>query len=134
MAISQTRTGIAHSISYPLTAHYGLPHGLASSFTLPAILEFNLQHNDGRFAQLAQSLGISGTAELVDCLRRLLSVCHFDQRLRKFIPSSAIVTALSKEMFTSERVDNNMIPIDHNTIHYLLERSLEAVWGKNKYK
>lgn len=39
LAISQTRTAIAHSISYPLTSHFGIPHGLACSFTLPNILE-----------------------------------------------------------------------------------------------
>lgn len=37
MAIGITRTALAHSISYPLTAHYNVPHGLACSFTLPAI-------------------------------------------------------------------------------------------------
>ena len=37
LAISQSRTAIAHSISYPITASYGMPHGLACSFTIPAI-------------------------------------------------------------------------------------------------
>jgi alcohol dehydrogenase len=36
-AISVNRTAIAHSISYPLTAYLGVPHGLACSFTIPAI-------------------------------------------------------------------------------------------------
>lgn len=39
LAISQTRTAIAHAISYPLTTRFGVPHGLACSFTLPTILE-----------------------------------------------------------------------------------------------
>ena len=34
-AINITRTSIAHSISYPLTAKYRIPHGLACSFTIP---------------------------------------------------------------------------------------------------
>lgn len=38
LAISQTKTAIAHALSYPLTLHYGVPHGLACSFTLPALL------------------------------------------------------------------------------------------------
>ncbi|SFX25076.1 phosphonoacetaldehyde reductase [Marinospirillum alkaliphilum] len=38
LAISQTRTAIAHSISYPLTSHYGVPHGLACSFTLLTLI------------------------------------------------------------------------------------------------
>src|SRR5690606_27681337 len=41
IAISQTRTALAHSISYPLTTHFDLPHGIACSFSLPALLEFN---------------------------------------------------------------------------------------------
>jgi alcohol dehydrogenase len=36
-AISVNRTAIAHSISYPLTAYLGVPHGLACSFTIPTI-------------------------------------------------------------------------------------------------
>ena len=39
LAISQTRTAIAHSISYPLTSHFGVPHGLACSFTLPWLIK-----------------------------------------------------------------------------------------------
>ncbi len=39
LAISQTRTAIAHAISYPLTLNFGVPHGLACSFTLPYLIE-----------------------------------------------------------------------------------------------
>jgi phosphonate metabolism-associated iron-containing alcohol dehydrogenase len=38
LAFSNTRTAIAHSISYPLTLHYGVAHGIACSFTLPMVL------------------------------------------------------------------------------------------------
>ena len=38
LAISSTRTALAHSISYPLTAEMGLPHGVACSVTLPELL------------------------------------------------------------------------------------------------
>ena len=48
LAISQTRTSLAHSISYPLTTHFGLPHGFACSFSLPEILKFNAEEDDGR--------------------------------------------------------------------------------------
>ena len=39
LAISRTRTAIAHAISYPLTMRFAVPHGLACSFTLPKIIE-----------------------------------------------------------------------------------------------
>lgn len=38
-AINITKTAVAHAISYPLTLHCDIPHGLACSFTLRAILE-----------------------------------------------------------------------------------------------
>ena len=34
IAMSKTKTAICHSISYPLTSLYGLPHGIACSLTL----------------------------------------------------------------------------------------------------
>jgi len=49
LAISQTRTALAHGISYPVTSHLGVPHGLACSFTLPQLLSWCLPAmvNDG---------------------------------------------------------------------------------------
>ena len=34
LAFSNTKTAAAHSISYPLTAYFNIPHGIASSFAL----------------------------------------------------------------------------------------------------
>lgn len=39
MAFSNTKTALAHNISYPITIRYGVPHGLACSFTLPKVLQ-----------------------------------------------------------------------------------------------
>lgn len=41
LAISRTRTAIAHAISYPLTIRFGVPHGLACGFTLPNIIRLD---------------------------------------------------------------------------------------------
>jgi alcohol dehydrogenase class IV len=38
LAFSNTRTAIAHSISYPITLHHNVAHGVACSFTLPMVL------------------------------------------------------------------------------------------------
>ena len=41
LAFSNTKTAAAHSMSYPLTINYGIPHGIASSICLIPLLEFN---------------------------------------------------------------------------------------------
>ncbi len=38
LAFSNTKTALAHSVSYPITLKYGVPHGVACSFSLPKIL------------------------------------------------------------------------------------------------
>jgi len=53
MAFSNTRTALAHSISYEMTLRFGLPHGIACSFTLPMVLGRAVGRDAGRDAVLA---------------------------------------------------------------------------------
>jgi len=41
LAFSNTKTAAAYSISYPLTIHFGMPHGIASSITILELLKIN---------------------------------------------------------------------------------------------
>jgi alcohol dehydrogenase len=45
LAFSNTKTAIAHSLSYHLTLHCGTAHGIACSFSLPAILRSVIGEN-----------------------------------------------------------------------------------------
>ncbi|MSP74602.1 MAG: iron-containing alcohol dehydrogenase [Rhodospirillaceae bacterium] len=38
LAFSNTRTALAHALSYHLTLHHGVPHGIACSFSLPMVM------------------------------------------------------------------------------------------------
>ncbi len=38
LAFSNTRTALAHSLSYPITLRHGTPHGIACSFSLPMVM------------------------------------------------------------------------------------------------
>jgi phosphonate metabolism-associated iron-containing alcohol dehydrogenase len=58
MAFSNTRTALAHSISYEMTLRYGLPHGIACSFPLPMVLERALGQRADRDRVLGQALGL----------------------------------------------------------------------------
>lgn len=42
LAFSNTKTALAHSLSYDITLQHGVPHGIACSFSLPLILEMAL--------------------------------------------------------------------------------------------
>lgn len=54
LAFSNTRTALAHSISYDMTIHHGLPHGIACSFTLGMVLQRAIGADAARDAVLAR--------------------------------------------------------------------------------
>jgi len=57
LAFSNTKTALAHSISYEMTLRHGLPHGIACSFTLPMVLARASGIDHGRDAVLARIFG-----------------------------------------------------------------------------
>jgi phosphonate metabolism-associated iron-containing alcohol dehydrogenase len=57
LAFSNTKTALAHSISYEMTLRHGLPHGIACSFTLPMVLGRAIGADAGRDAVLARVFG-----------------------------------------------------------------------------
>jgi len=58
LAFSNTKTALAHSISYEMTLRYGLPHGIACSFLLPMVLERAIGRRADRDAVLREALGM----------------------------------------------------------------------------
>jgi hypothetical protein len=71
MAFSNTKTALAHSISYEMTLRHGVPHGIACSFTLPMVLERAIGQRADRDAVLARALGTSPGAGLREAPARL---------------------------------------------------------------
>lgn len=57
LAFSNTRTALAHSVSYPITLKYQVPHGLACSFSLPMVLASVVGEDDTCDANLRRIFG-----------------------------------------------------------------------------
>jgi phosphonate metabolism-associated iron-containing alcohol dehydrogenase len=57
LAFSNTRTALAHSVSYEMTLRHGVPHGLACSFTLPLVWRLATGADAARDAVLARVFG-----------------------------------------------------------------------------
>lgn len=125
LAISHTRTALCHSISYPLTAHFGVPHGFACAFTMPAVLQHNLAAEDGRFAELATLLfGSPYTQKLLERFQLLNAQLHVRDTIKTYIPSVEKLLELKSEMFTSSRADNNLAAVSD------LDSILRNAWGQ----
>lgn len=95
IAISSTRTAVAHSISYPLTSIFGVPHGLACSFTLGHLLKINLEDISENSFELKVLTGTLG----------MLMEINFRDRLEKYL-SLAELLALNDKMSHPDRIGN----------------------------
>jgi alcohol dehydrogenase class IV len=104
VAISQTRTSICHSISYPLTLKFDIPHGLACAFSMLSVYDFNKEYINEQLKALAINL---------NCDPRSVIEGIFDQYklsdlLGKYIVSSSQVFDSVGDMLTKGRFENNI--------------------------
>ncbi len=112
MAISQTHTAIAHAISYPLTMKYGIPHGLACSFTLVEIWKYC--HNDKK--EVLNSLIVKKTIEMMGKIDLLVYIQKYTKE--------ANISDLIEDMFHPERANNFISFIDESVVYKVLLESI----------
>jgi phosphonate metabolism-associated iron-containing alcohol dehydrogenase len=94
MAFSNTKTALAHSISYEMTLRFGVPHGIACSFTLPMVLERAIGCDQSRDQVLARVFDCSlqeAPKKLRDFLEKLGVHTDFDAYGVSMEESQAIV-------------------------------------------
>lgn len=127
LAISNTRVALCHSASYPITAHFGVPHGLACAFTMPAVLRHNLRADDGRFTDLARALtGETDTTSLLRYFDTLHERLDVRRRVTASIPDLDALLALEDGMYTPGRPDNNLAPLEPGDVTQVLRSAYGA--------
>lgn len=103
LAIENAMLGAAHACANPLTAHYGITHGVAVGILLPHVIRFNTQAAGALFADLAHEVGLVngdvGVAGEVVARRvtHLLQVANLPTRLRDCGVSPGIFPVLADE-------------------------------------
>jgi phosphonate metabolism-associated iron-containing alcohol dehydrogenase len=111
LAISETRTAIAHAISYPVTSLYGVPHGLACSFTLPALLDSYLPTlTDGR------------ARDVLLRVRSLLHTLNLPAEILKYTDAESLITHVDL-MFHPDRAGNYSLEIKREEVADILKHS-----------
>ncbi|MFH2092156.1 MAG: iron-containing alcohol dehydrogenase [Pseudomonadota bacterium] len=59
VAFSHSMVGMVHGISHALGGVYHIPHGLANTLILPEVMEYNLESQIERYADVALAMGVS---------------------------------------------------------------------------
>ena len=123
LAFSNTKTALAHSISYPLTAHFGLPHGLACALPLPHLLRFNFFKVAGRTKIMAEAFKSDTTAEsMISELTKLFEKIGLSPSLSDYGIDKSQVELIANSAFTSGRADNNIAEFNEDDILNIIHR------------
>lgn len=125
LAMGTTQTALAHSISYPFTAHFNVPHGLACSFTLAEVARYNLVAEASRLAPIATGLGcrIDEIPVLLEDWFRKLGV---GEAIASYI-SPQVVDGLGDSLITRSRAANNLREADGPAARKLACSALQAL-------
>lgn len=102
-AINISKTTASHAMSYPLTVHFGIPHGHAVALTLPKLIIFN-DHKE-----VTELLGAPDAKHAATVVETLMNDIGLSTRLRDFGVHSEDIPNLIEEM-SVERAGNNPRP------------------------
>ena len=105
LAFSNTRTAIAHSISYPITLHHGVAHGIACSFTLPMILR-SVSDIGGLAGEGLERIFGPDLSRGADALEQLLSELGVSTNAQAYGVEPDAWAGLILEAFGGERGQN----------------------------
>jgi alcohol dehydrogenase len=102
-AIENSMLGACHACANPLTAHYGLTHGIAIGILLPHVLRFNNAAVGALYADLAHDVGlINGDTQaaaemLAQRISGLVQTAGLPSRLSDCGISRGILSVLAEE-------------------------------------
>lgn len=120
MAFSNTKTTACHSISYPLTMHYQIPHGAAVAMLLAPVLTLNAPAVENLDA-LLNALGVQDAAMLQRRITELLVRSGQPSTLEGWGVKHSDLAHLAALGITKGRADNNPVSLTPANIESLLE-------------
>jgi alcohol dehydrogenase len=123
LAFGLTSTAAAHACSYPLTQDYGLPHGEACAFTLPAFWRLNSRRGpeSGRLQALSRRLGFKDSDDLADRIDQMKKEMGMRTTLEEVgIRSDEQLDRLVAKSF-APNMDNNPIKITRESLKTLYQ-------------
>lgn len=118
LAFSNTRTTACHSISYPLTLLYGIPHGFAASLTLCEVLKRNKEYIEDY--DLFLGAWNANSVEDIDKWIKNVSKSIQTLKLSAFDVREEEIGDIIKLTFTGGRMDNNPIVFNENEVREIL--------------
>jgi alcohol dehydrogenase len=130
VAIENSMLGACHACANPLTAHYGLTHGVAIGVLLPHVIRFNAEAVGGLYGDLAHEVGLLNGDEdaageaLAQRVAEFLRTAGLPTRLSECGVSAGILSVLAEEANQQWTARYNPRPVAEAELHQIYEAAL----------
>ena len=121
LAFSNTKTAAAHSISYPLTMLYDIPHGIAASLTLTELFDLNKDCIVEDKQKLFLSLRISNDDQFTELIDKIFSFGGICNNLKGYGIKDTELEKILSLSFTKGRMDNNIRELTKKDVADILQ-------------
>ena len=122
LAFSNTATAAAHSISYPLTLNFNIPHGIASSITLVQMLDVNKKMILKEIDTICNYTGKT-FEELKKSISKIPEGIYKND-LDSWNVDYNDLDMLTDQSFTKGRMDNNIVDLNSSDVKEILKSIL----------
>lgn len=123
LCISQTKTSVCHSISYPLTARFGISHGIAVAFTMREVMARCLAHDPEFFDSVLSKSGHISASSLCEEIGRIVELFGVANQVLESAGGLAAILEHKHEMLASERANNFVLELDEGFIEEVIRAS-----------
>lgn len=127
VAIENSMLGATHSLANPLSAHFGLTHGIAIAVMLPHVIRFNASHVGRLYGELAADAGLCefDDPRAGEVLADHLAVLAIQLKLPRSLNECGVTHDLLPKMATEAAAQwtakFNPRPVDANSLRELYE-------------
>ena len=115
LAFNNTRLGNCHALSHPISAIYGVPHGIANAVLIPHVMEFNMKAVPELFADIALDMGenlegltmMEKAQKAVDSVRRLAKDVGIPETFESFGIDEQNIKKMTEDALLSGNIKVN---------------------------
>ncbi len=124
LAFSVSRLGIVHAMALPLSALFGVPHGIANAILLPYGVEFNRPAAVEQLANIARAMGVSKDSDTVQtasqravaAIRQLGEDVGAPGRMRQVGVEEDAIERMAQDAIESAHISRNPRPVNIDDI------------------
>ena len=133
MAFCNTQNGLDHALALSIGSKYHLPHGLATAFILPWVMEFNCPANPDKFTDIAAAFGCDvkglpaseSALQSVSAVKSLLDDLGISYKLGGYGAGEEDFADIAKNALgATQLINNNPRGVTQEQIEEILRNSL----------